>query len=173
MEKGGIDMNIPSCITNAIIKSPLDNDYFYGASEMWERLSDVRNNKVKYLNIDMALLANYIECLYKGFLLSSGVNVSEHVMKESHSLLRLTEEIETKICPLQHNLSRTEERDRRFFLMDLSEKYISCRYYNEQVSFDDFCKCFDWAKIQKDVIHNILNPPQNENIRYYENEERY
>ena len=151
-------MNIPSCITNAMIKSPIDNDYFYGASKMWERLSHIRDGSVNYLDIDMAMLANYVECLYKGFLLASGANVSEHVMKESHSLLRLTEEIETKICPLQHNLSRSDERDRRNFLIDLSEKYITCRYCNEQICFEDFCKCYDWAKAQKEMIYSMLVP---------------
>lgn len=157
-------MNIPSCITNAIVKSPVDNNYFYCASKMWDRLSHVRDGSIEYLDIDMAMLSNYVECLYKGFLLSSGVNVSEHVMKESHSLLRLTEEIETKICPLQHNLSRTDERDRRNFLIDLSEKYITCRYSNEQVCFGDFCKCYDWAKNQKEIIYNILIPPKTNDI---------
>lgn len=170
MEEGGIVVNIPSCITNAIHKDVMDNNFFYGAEQMWQRLTDVKEGKVPYLNIDMALLANFMECYYKGFLLASGVNVPAHIMNESHSLVRLTEEIESRICPLQYNMSKTEERDRRNFLFDLGSKYIDCRYNNEQVSKEDFLQCYEWAKKQKELIHNILKPPAKE---YHYDEDMY
>lgn len=159
-------MNIPSCITSAIHKDVMDNDFFYGAEQMWTRLTDVRTGKVEYLNIDMSLLANFVECYYKGFLQASGVPVPERIMKETHSLLRLTEEIETRICPLQYGMSRTEERDRRNFLNDLSDKYIDCRYRNEQVSKEDFFKCYDWAKGQKGKIEDYLRPKYKDETDY-------
>lgn len=153
-------MLIPSCITNAVTKSPMDNNYFYGAEQMWERLTAIKNGSVKYLNIDMSLLANCVECYYKGFLVAAGVNVPETVLKTSHSLLRLTEEIESRICPLQYNLSRTDERDRRNFLNDLSSKYITCRYNNEQVPKEDFLQCYAWAEKQREIVIKTLQPPK-------------
>ena len=151
-------MNIPSCITSAIKKDVFANDYFYGADQLWERLTEVRRGRVKYINADMSMLANCVELYYKGLLYASKVKVPEDVMKESHSLLRLTDEIETKICPLQYNMTLSERRDRKNFLIDLGAKYITCRYHNEQVSREDFCKCYDWAKGQKEIIKEILAP---------------
>lgn len=154
-------MNIPSCILNSINKDIMDNNFFYGAEQMWQRLTDVKNKKVQYFDIDMSMLANCIECYYKGFLEASGVTVPEHIMKEGHNLLRLTDEIESRICPLQYNMTKSEDRDRRNFLWDLSHKYIDCRYNHEQVSFEDFLKCYNWVNKQRDLIFNTLKPKLN------------
>ena len=155
-------MNIPNSIKNAVTKSPMDRTEFYNAEEMWNRLCIVKAEKVPFIKQDMAMLANTVELYYKGLILASGIKVSDHLMCESHSLYALTNEIENRIMPLSAPLSRTEERDRRNFLMDLSSMYIDARYRSVDVDFDEFKTCMEWAENQIRLIKESLLPPKNE-----------
>lgn len=155
-------MNIPNSIKNSVVKSPLDRVEFYNAEEMWARLQFVKEQKVPFIKQDMATLANTVELYYKGLIKASGIKVSEHLMCESHSLYALTNEIENRIMPLSAPLSRTEERDRRNFLMDLSSMYIDARYRSVDVDFEEFKTCMDWAENQIRLIRESLLPPKNE-----------
>lgn len=159
-------MNIPSSIRNSLTKGPMDNQYFYNGSEMWERLCDVRDKKIPFIRQDMAMLANVIELYYKGLIQSSGIKVDPHLLNTSHSLLALTIEIENRIMPLSAPLTRTEDRDRRNFLNDLSNMYIGTRYDGLHADYDDFVICMDWAQKQIDLIKETLLPQMNQDLDY-------
>ena len=155
-------MYIPECITNAVKPTFTDNDYFYGADDMWSRLIHVKDGTVPFISQDMSMLANVMELYYKGLLKASGMTVPRHLIEESHSLVALVDEIESRITPLSGSLSRQDERNRRNFLMDLSDLYIKTRYNHKQATFEEFCKCMIWAEKQKEIVKEILNPPQEE-----------
>lgn len=159
-------MFIPSCITNAVTKSPLDNDYFFNAESAWQRLSDIRNDKVTYINEDMAMLVNTCERYYKAFIQANNIPVPNYVMKESHSLVKLTELIELSICPLQTNMTVRDEKERYKFLKDFSDKYISCRYYNDQPTKEEFNACFDWVSKQRDLIISMIKDTNKDNTNH-------
>lgn len=160
-------MNIPSVITDAIIKSPADNKYFYGADELWEeRLTLIRNGQIKYINHDMADLANCYEMYLKGFIQASGINAPEDLMNDSHSLVRLVDCVESGICPLQCNMSRQDYRDRHEFLRDFGNKYITCRYEHDQVSKEEFNQVFDWVSKQRDLILSIVKGIDKDNTNH-------
>lgn len=91
-------MNIPSSIRNSLTKGPMDNQYFYNGSEMWERLCDVRDKKIPFIRQDMAMLANVIELYYKGLIQSSGIKVDPHLLNTSHSLLALLLKLRIELC---------------------------------------------------------------------------
>ena len=98
-------MLIPESIIKATPKDPTNNEFFHNANMMWKRLELIRNDEVPFLDFDMATLANAIELYYKGFIKASGTNVPKSLMEESHSLVRLTEQIEAQIMPLSAPLS--------------------------------------------------------------------
>ncbi len=159
-------MNIPSSIRNSLTKSPMDNQYFYNGSEMWERLCAVRDKQIPFVRQDMSMLANVVELYYKGLIISSGIKVDPHLLNASHSLLALTIEIENRIMLLSAPLTRTEDRDRRNFLNDLSNMYIGTRYNGTPASYDDFVVCMDWAQKQINLIKETLLPQINQDIDY-------
>lgn len=153
-------MIIPDCIKNAVTKLPTDNDYFYGADMIWSRLEKVRNNQIDYIPYDMATLSNCLEMYYKGIIEASGIIISEHTMKESHYLPELFSQVNERIVPLIPNMDRTQDREVRIFLKNVSEMYISTRYKNAQPSFDDFCAVYDFVEKQRELIFNTLLPPK-------------
>lgn len=153
-------MLIPDSIIKATPKDPTNNEFFHNADMMWKRLKLIRNDEIPFLDFDMATLANAIELYYKGFIKASGTNVPKSLMEESHSLVRLTEQIEAQIMPLSAPLSRSEERDRRNFLFDLQNMYIDARYRYVDVDKRDFNHCFDWAEKQKNLILETLKPKE-------------
>lgn len=151
-------MFIPDSVKNAMPKDPTNNTFFHNADMMWKRLELIRNDEIEFIDCDMAILSNVVELYYKGFIIASGIRVPESLINESHSLVRLTEQIETQIMPLSAPLSKTDERDRRNFLFDLQNMYIDARYGYVDVTKKDFNYCFDWAKKQKDLILETLKP---------------
>lgn len=151
-------MLIPDSVMKAIPNKPADNNFIYSATDMWKRLEEIADGKVQFQNFDMALLANCVELYYKGMLQSSGLKVSEHLMQNSHSLYALHNEIENRIMSLTGTLTIGERRDYNNFLKDLSDMYISTRYNNVQVTFDEFKKCLNWARAQRDTVMNTLDP---------------
>ena len=151
-------MYIPDVVKAAVVKSPLDNNYFYGAEQMWDRLTKIRNDEIEYLNIDMSMLANCVELLYKGFLTAAGIDVAVSV-GITHNLCTLVTEIEKKICPLQYIENQADLKKRKIFLDELSKKYLSTKYYNDQVTKEEFQACYDWAAKQRQLIMDYLIPP--------------
>lgn len=155
-------MFIPDIIKNAITTSPLDNALFFQAEDMWNRLSEVRYNRISYINEDMALLTKTCERFYKGFIIANNLKDKAPVdlMEDSHSLLRLTDFIEANICELQSNLTREDKKVRANFLHDFSKKYITCSYFYDQPSKEEFDTCFDWVSKQRELIINYFKPKE-------------
>ncbi len=106
----------------------------------------------------MSTLSNCIELFYKGLIQASGVSYPDSLMNESHSLVRLTEFIEAKIMPLSAPMSKRQEYERRDFLRSLQDMYIDARYGSVDVSFSDFCICYEWAEKQYTLIRETLIP---------------
>lgn len=159
-------MIIPDSVVKSIPSKPIDNNFIYCAMDMWERIEEISEGKVKFQNFDMALLANCMELFYKGLLQSSGLKVSEHLMNNSHSLYTLHNEIENRIMSLSGTMTIQERRDYNNFLKDLSDMYISTRYSYEQSSLEEFQKCVIWARNQRDIIMNTLDPTKEWKTRF-------
>ena len=120
---------------------------------------------MQYLDIDMSLLVNCLECYYKGLLTASDVNTPDYIIKQGHNLLRLTEEIETKTGHyLQYNRSSSDLRDRRIFLTDLSKNYIGCRYNHVQIDKSIFLQCYAWLEKQRHLVLDIVKTYETNNI---------
>ena len=151
-------MVIPDSVIKSIPSKPVDNDFIYSAMDMWERIEEIAAGKVKFQNFDMALLSNCVELFYKGLLKSSGLKISDHLMQNSHSLYTLHNEIENRIMSLTGTMTIQEKRDYGTFLKDLSDMYITTRYLYEQSSLEEFQKCVSWARGQRDIIMNTLDP---------------
>lgn len=153
-------MVIPSCVKNVVTKTSLDNNFIYGADSMWGRLGMVREEKIPYIPQDVSMLANTLEMYYKGLIESSGIKVQESLLKQSHSLSRLYDEIDNRIKEIIPNQSKSDRRNMKMFLNDLSALYIDARYENAQPSFQEFCDCYDFVKTQREFVIELLSGPK-------------
>lgn len=162
-------MYIPDSVLKTIEKKPTDNDYIYGAEQMFKRLSSITEES--YLCIDMSMLANTLELYYKGVLEASGLNIDPYLMEESHSLSRLYAEVSSRITPLGNESSRDEQREKNNFLKNISALYIDARYHNAYTSYEDFCKCRIFLNDQRERCMTLLDPSKawNKEIKIIEN----
>lgn len=149
-------MYIPESVLKNMERKPTDNDFIYGAEEMYEDIMSRDENT--YRNYHMAVLANTLEMYYKGVLSASGLNLDEHLMKESHSLAALNEEISTRIQPLNNATTTGDKKALREYLHTLSALYIDARYHHAQTSFDDFDKCRQFLTDQRRRCMSLLDP---------------
>jgi len=172
-------MIIPDSVIAAVPKSPLANDFIYGANKMWERLTLVHDGTIPYLAYDMATLANAVEMYYKGFIEVSGgealEKASKNLMENSHSLIALTKHIEEYITYLSSDRSYSARDERFKFLKNLSSAYLDGRYHmfaiEANVSKEDFDKCFEWASKQRQFILDMILPPTKDQDKILSKEE--
>ncbi len=149
-------MYIPEKVLNKIEKRHTDNDKIYVAEDMYNDI--MSDTKETYKSYHMSVLANALELYYKGVLEESGLNIADSLMNESHDLYRLNSEISSRIQELDVCDTKSDERALRYFLRDLSALYIDSRYHFAQTSYEDFCKCRDYLKIQRDKCMSLLDP---------------
>lgn len=148
-------MFIPESVLQSVEKRPIDNDYIYGAEEMYDDLMSRDQNT--YKNFHMSILANALEMYYKGVLQASGLIVPENMMK-NHHLAVLYDEISSRITPLGNETTTQEKREVRLFLNNLSHLYIDAKYHHAQTSYEDFQKCRLFLSNQRERCMSLLDP---------------
>lgn len=148
-------MYIPDSVLKNIEKKPTDNDYIYGAEQMYKRLSSITEET--YLDIDMSMLANALEMYYKGVLDASGLNIDSYLMK-THSLNELYREISVRISPLGNETTENDKRELRHYLNDLTALYVDARYHYAQTPYEDFDKNRLFLSNQRERCMTMLDP---------------
>ncbi len=155
-------MFIPESVLESVEKRPIDNDYIYGAEEMYDDLTSRDQNT--YKNFHMSILANALEMYYKGVLQASGLQISDYVMS-SHNLYPLYSEIATRISPLGNETTPQEKRDVRTFLNNLTHLYIDAKYHHAQISYEDFQKCRTFLTNQRERCMSLLDPTRSWDVK--------
>ena len=170
-------MNIPNSVMKMVEKKPTDNAYFYKAEQAWNRLTDIKNNKIDYIDDDYSMLINTLERFYKGLLQSKldnkeGYSLPPGFMTADHDFIKIVDEIERNFTSLYNIETQSDYRDRNNFLKDLRHSYTSSRY-NENPKKEDFDKLYDVVKSQKELVYDYLLDNKNKKLTDFEQEENY
>lgn len=154
-------MKIPGSILTMIKVSPTDNLYFSKAEQAWERLTEIRNGNIQFIDDDYSMLINTMERFYKGYIQSKIDNDKSYSIEEGfltcdHNLVKLVDEISKTGLSLFNETSRSDYHERCRFLKELRWQYTAARY-SENIYKEDFDQLYDLVKIQKDKIYDHLN----------------
>lgn len=154
-------MNIPASITNQIKKeaSPVDNHYFYHAEKALNALKYVNSDSYCYDHVAMA--ANTLERIYKGFLQSAVDNCdwyqlpSSRFLTADHDILGMVLEIKSKFQDVFPYQDRSQWRDTKMFLRDLRMEYSDSRY-TSYPTYEEFVTLREYVSKQFDLIYNYV-----------------
>ena len=151
-------MKIPASVLKNLTFGPLDNPYIHGAEDMYERLCDIRDEKVKYHYFDMSTLSNCMELYYKGLLDKKCDTVDKEFFEKTHYLPALVRDVENRVQPILGNISKQDRRDVMNIFRDLSDYYISARYNHNPIPFETFKEAMKLLDSQRYAVLSILDP---------------
>lgn len=163
-------MNIPVSITSQIKKdaSPVDNAYFYHAEKALDALQYVTSDSYCYDHVAMA--ANTLERVYKGFLQSAVEHCdwyqlpSPNFLTADHDILGMVLEIKSKFQDVFPYQDRSQWRDTKMFLRDLRMEYSNSRY-TSYPTYEEFVTLRKYVSQQFNLIYdyvkegNLTNQP--------------
>lgn len=166
-------MNIPSSITNLVKEKagPMDNAYFYHATSAYESLKKVTEKTYCYDHVSM--VANTLERLYKGFLMSASEKCdwyslpSSHFLSADHDILGMVLEIKQNFLDVFPRQDRQSWRDTKAFLRDLRNEYTAARY-NSYPTYQEFVSIRNYLNDQYNLITSYLK--ENDLSKQDENE---
>lgn len=166
-------MNIPSSITSLVKEKagPMDNVYFYHAISAYESLSKVTEKTYCYDHVSM--VANTLERLYKGFLMTASEKCdwyslpSARFLSADHDILGMVLEIKQNFPDVFPRQDRQSWRETKSFLRDLRQEYTSARY-TSYPTYQEFVALRGYLQSQYNLISTYVT--ENDLSKQEENE---
>lgn len=154
-------MHIPTSITSLVKENAgfMDNPYFYHAINAREALNRITEKTYCYDYVAMA--ANTLERLYKGFLQTASEKCdwyslpSPRFLTADHDILGMVLEIKQNFPYVFPKQDRQTWREIKAFLRDLRSEYTSARY-TTYPTYQEFVSIRNYLNSQYKIITSYL-----------------